>query len=265
LSRFYRSLADYYDELFPLDKTTIAFVSSFLSEPGSHILDIGCATGQLALALASQAGTTAVGTPGIVGTVTAIEPDEKMVALVKQRADDEDLQIKLEVLPGSMLDLDTLFPQGTFHLILCLGNTLVHLQTLAEIRQFVRSVYKRLKKGGVFLLQIVNYTRILKQGITELPLIDKPRVSLTRNYRYDKSTHMIRFLTRLTLKDTSEIMDNDIPLYPLEHCQLLPLCSETGFETVTCSGSFKGEPWTQDSPALVIALRKPGEDKKRTQ
>ncbi len=251
MSVFYHHLADYYDQLFPLNHASTEFVRSFITCPESLVLDIGSATGQLAIALLERPPAN-----GTVGSVTAMDIDEKMVDHLNNKILLNELQPRLSVVKGGMADINLLFKPRTYHLILCLGNTLVHLQTLHEIQDFFHSVHNLLRSGGVFIFQVVNYTRILTQHIDQLPLIDKPSVSLTREYRYDETNHLIHFLTRMTVKETNEVIKNETVLYPLEYHQLVPIINRIGFDTVTCTGNFNHEPWESNSPALVMALKK---------
>jgi glycine/sarcosine N-methyltransferase len=251
LSPFYRDLSHYYDSLFPLNQATVEFIRSYITVPASIILDIGCATGQLAISLAELPLSQ-----GTIGTVFALDPDEKMVTLLKEKNLQKQLDSKLTVLMGGMSDLESLFKPATFHLIYCLGNTLVHLTSLAEIQHLFQAVFSRLKNGGLFIFQIVNYTRILSQNIMELPVIDKPAVTFTRQYRYHKTNHLIQFFTRLTLKETGHVLENETSLYPLEYHQVAPIIDHTHFETIACLGSFNREPWNASSPALILVLKK---------
>jgi len=242
VGEFYAVLAGHYDELFPLKEQTTAFVRSFLSGGPAkyHLLDIGCATGQLALHLARQGYT-----------VTAIEPDATMVAVARQRQAIRPVP-EVPIVKAGMLDLDGVFPGKLFHAILCLGNTLVHLRYLDEVGQFVSMVYKHLVPGGVFILQIVNYTRILSQQITELPFVDRPSVSLERRYRYSTDRESIRFITRLIRKETGDVMENETNLLPLQWLQLEPVFAEAGFPPPLVFGDFNRIPYTPASPALVL-------------
>ena len=46
---FYTSISKYYSEIFPFNPMQLKFVKNKLGElQGKHILDIGCATGELA-------------------------------------------------------------------------------------------------------------------------------------------------------------------------------------------------------------------------
>lgn len=241
---FYAVLAHHYDELFPLKDRTSAFVCSNL--PGvpnaHHVLDIGCATGQMALYLAQQGYT-----------VTAIDPDEKMVTLAWQRMANHPAN-DVSVVTAGMLDLDDIFPSMPFNSMLCLGNTLVHLQNVEEVREFAAMAYRHLTPNGRFILQIVNYTRILSQNITELPLIDRSAVALERRYRCSAGDKHIHFMTRLTRKEINETIENETTLLPLQWSQLQPIFTEAGFSPPQIFGDFNRSPFAPTSPALVAVF-----------
>ena len=69
----YEKIAEFYEEIFPLKQTRLDFIDYFLKN-SSRILDIGCATGELALALTKK-GHHVVG----------IDLDEKMIELAREK------------------------------------------------------------------------------------------------------------------------------------------------------------------------------------
>lgn len=247
---FYSNLAHYYHHLFPLNPITAQWVRSYMTFPEGEILDVGCATGQLALALLESPGPVCS-----VPHVYALDPDENMLNLLQQSANEKALTPQLTLLRGGMADLNTLFHPNTFHLVLCLGNTLVHLLTLLAIQKFFQDVFSRLRSGGVFLFQIVNYTRLFTQNVWELPVLDKPEVSLTRQYRSEKTT--LQFITTLTIKESGAVLTNETTLFPLQYHQVIPIIHQIGFQILATLGSFSGEAWETTSPALIMALKKP--------
>jgi 2-polyprenyl-3-methyl-5-hydroxy-6-metoxy-1,4-benzoquinol methylase len=50
---FYKSIADFYDHIFPLNPAQVGFVKSCIPDQGnSELLDVGCGSGSLCIALA---------------------------------------------------------------------------------------------------------------------------------------------------------------------------------------------------------------------
>ena len=46
---FYTSIHHYYDAIFPLQTAQIDFIKQYIQEGNASILDVGCATGNLAV------------------------------------------------------------------------------------------------------------------------------------------------------------------------------------------------------------------------
>jgi glycine/sarcosine N-methyltransferase len=254
LGELYHALADYYDEVFPLNRGALDFVLSFLKGRAGdvHILDIGSAVGRFPLVLAGVSSHF---------HVTAIEPDEKMVSIAKRRSMQAEGGDRVRIIKASMEAVGDLFPAESFDVVLCLGNTLVHLQTPDEICRFISNVFLKLRRGGIFIIQVVNYSRILAQKITELPFIDMPNVSFARRYEFtgEGEECRVRFFTRLTVKgkdgDEDKVIDNETVLYPLEFDRIRSMMEEAGFEPIDAYGSYNLDPWNLSSPALILTGR----------
>ena len=240
---FYSSIARWYDNIFPLNPAQLNFAAHHTGEDG-RILDVGCATGELALAL-SRTGRV----------VTGIDLDEEMLNIARAKAQTDALEVQF--LSHSMEHLEALSPAQAFHGILCMGNTLVHLRGPGEIEDFLRQVWSCLEPGGVFCFQIINYDRIIGQNLSGLPTIDNSVVRFERTYQIDSGEAFIGFKTRLTVKEDGHEITNEIPLYPLRSVQLKKMLDARGFVPLEFFGSFKEDPFTPDSAALVVVARKP--------
>ncbi len=73
---FYKSISEHYDDIFPLNPMQLDFVlKSFDTTSGLKVLDVGCGTGSLSIALAPH-----------FGKVIGIDPDAKMLDLANDLA-----------------------------------------------------------------------------------------------------------------------------------------------------------------------------------
>jgi hypothetical protein len=151
-----------------------------------------------------------------------------------------------------MLELNTTFDKNSIDGIICFGNTLVHLNSLNEIADFLKQAKSVLKLNGKLLLQIVNYDKILSKSIQFLPLIENNEISFERNYEYRKAENKIDFNTRLTVKSIQQIIENSIELVPILKNELAILLDKAGFNNCRYYGNFNQEPYGIDSPALII-------------
>ncbi len=236
---FYSSIADVYDKIFPLQPPQIAFVESALDKKHPEILDIGCATGSLAVELAKRHYT-----------VTGIDFDHELLRLAELKAVQEGMDIQFKKM--DMRKIPEHFSKNSFDAVLCCGNTLVHLTDISEIRHFLAQTAVILRSGGVLLLQIINYDRILDEGIRGLPAIENEQLRFERYYDYDQESGLIDFRTILTVKDTGQTIENIIPLFPLRKKDLIGMLSPAGFTGIQTFGNFDGQPFLPDSIPLIV-------------
>ncbi|SNR50882.1 hypothetical protein SAMN06265371_104129 [Lutibacter agarilyticus] len=157
-----------------------------------------------------------------------------------------------------MLELDAFIDNNSVDGIICFGNTLVHLNSLDEIADFLQQSKATLKSNGKLLLQIVNYNKFVEKNIQQLPLIENDEIIFERNYSYRKSENKIDFNTRLTVKSTQQIIENSIKLLPVLKNELALLLNKAGFSNCNYYGNFNMELYSIDSPlnnrGLVIKL-----------
>lgn len=213
-----------------------------------QLLDIGCATGELAIQLAKSGAI-----------VTGIDLNEDLLEQAKAKIGFEGSETATpnpKFKKGNMLDLKTDFRFGQFDLVLCFGNTLVHLQTPALVQQMLTGVFTVLKPGGHFLLQILNYDYILSEPVTELPLIDTDNVKFTRKYRFSERGSLISFQTELLIKAECKSIENETPLLALRSRQLTELLQNAGFAEIEFFSNFKLEPFGGKHLPLVVSCSK---------
>lgn len=229
---FYKTLTPYYNDIFPTNEKTLAFLVDHFKE-GASILDVGAGTGNMAISL-TQKGFH----------VTAMEPEENMAEQIRLKAQTQ--QLSIHVTTKTMQQLSTL--DETYQGIYCIGNTLAHLHDLEEIRAFFQQTFEKLQPEGIFIFQIVNYEK--KDFV--FPLIEKERFLFERHYERD-GKHII-FTTKLSTKDG--VQTNTIPLYPATAAQLHPLLEACGFNSITAYGNFAMKKYNHDAPALIMVAKK---------
>lgn len=234
MSKFYSEIAKYYDDIFPIGKPQINFLTEILNKPPKDILDVACGSGGYAVYF-SQMGYNLV----------AIDLNHDMISKLKEK----DQKIDARIL--DMLKINTL--NKKFDLIYCIGNSLVHLDNLEEMMQFIMSCKDSLKENGNLVIQIVNYDRILDQSIQSLPTIKNDNVPLIfeRNYIYLSEKHKIDFHTRLIVDEI--ILENHEYLYPLRYKELQKMLKDAGFSNTIFYGSFMKDIYNpQSSFSLVV-------------
>ncbi|NQU52387.1 MAG: class I SAM-dependent methyltransferase [Bacteroidetes bacterium] len=236
---FYTSISKYYSEIFPYNPMQLQFVKNCLgSLKENQILDIGCATGELAFKLANEGAK-----------ITGIDLNKDLLSQAigcsgfqsadsfKRESEFASSNPKFQV--GNMLELETDFQLQQLDAVLCFGNTLVHLPTVELIQQMLKGVHSVLKPGGRILIQILNYDYILKEQIAELPLIETENIKFIRKYKFNINSPTIRFQTELYLKKEQQIVSNETSLLALGSSELVAIIEELGFVNVELYSSFK--------------------------
>jgi SAM-dependent methyltransferase len=241
--KFYNEIAHCYDNIFPLSNETVNFTVSFLREEMHDVLDIGCATGKLALALSAHGYR-----------ITGIDLDEEMIGAAANEARAKKLDARFFV--ADMCELDAHFDAGAFDAALCFGNTVVHLQNPVEIGKFFNGIFRLLRAGGVFIFQILNYDRILRLRVRDLPLIDNEVLRFTRWYEYSSTDPRLLFCTELLIKETQGIKRNGIPLYPAQSHEIAEFLNGSGFKGFNFFSDYQRNPYTPEGYALIAAAYK---------
>tara|TARA_R110001583_G_scaffold35585_1_gene118177 strand:- start:24492 stop:25217 length:726 start_codon:yes stop_codon:yes gene_type:complete len=238
---FYQQISSYYHYIFKINVNQVDFIKLKIPESDCKVLDIGCGIGTLSLELANY-----------YKNVLGIDMDAEMIRAASKKNIDASKAIQFQ--QKSMLKLDAFIDKNSVEGIICFGNTLVHLNSLDEIADFLQQSKAVLKSNGKLLLQIVNYDKIIEKNIKQLPLIENDEILFERNYHYSKSENKIDFNTRLTVKATQQIIENSIELLPLLKNELAILLKNAGFNNCNYYGNFNKEPYTIDSPALIVEV-----------
>jgi len=231
---FYRSLTPYYDEIFPANVKALSFLESNFKQ-GGLLLDVGAGTGNMALFL-SEKGFN----------VIATEPEEAMAQQIREKATNPSTQVYTK----TMLQIEEF--EENFDGIYCIGNTLVHLNNVGEMNEFLQQVYRKLTDDGVFICQIVNFDKVLALQDFAFPIIQKETFEFKR--QYDIEGEKVNFTTTLT--SAGQSFSNTTTLYPITSEQLLPILKNCGFQTIETYGNFEKSAFSANSPAFIVVAKK---------
>lgn len=168
MSSFYKMFSAYYNTIFPLAGGKEVFFKKLLTNHRPRTaLDLGCATGELTAFLTIN---------GCETTGVDLSPD-----LLAQAHNKPGHFIKAD-----MVDYLETEPKQKNDLIVCIGNTLPHLEP-AKLNRFFAAVPTWLSDNGLLAIQTVNYQKILSGKPPGLPTIERPDagVKFTRLYRYN--------------------------------------------------------------------------------
>jgi glycine/sarcosine N-methyltransferase len=241
---FYTSISAYYDRIFPVDPRAVAFLGSGL-EPGSRVLDVACGTGGYSIGLAERGHR-----------VTGIDLDRAMIGRARDRARGLDGPPGFRVM--DMLSMTDALKPG-FDRIFCIGNSLVHLQRDEQIAKFLSDCLLLLRHRGALIVQIINYDRILSQGLTILPTLhdEAEALEFRRSYDLDRTGGKVLFRTELRIggKEEQRVIGNQIPLRIVTEERLRALVRAAGFQSIELFGGFDRRSLDLDSLPLILKAR----------
>lgn len=241
MSDTYSSIAENYDYIFPLNPLQKLFLTNRIpSDKNSSVLDLGCGTGSLAIALAEE-GYKVVG----------IDNDPMMIDVAQSKFKGKNPVFLVE----DMNKLQRSFKAESFDAVFSFGNSLVHLGEPDAIENLFQTVKTLLKPGGKFFGQIINYRRIFDKMVTGLPTIDNEHISFERGYQFTGPGEPLYFKTRLLTKKDGKILENLETLYPLLPEEALFFLENAGFYDVDLYGAFNGDGLLSDSYSFIFVAQ----------
>ncbi len=234
----------------------------------ARVLDAACGTGMHAIALARH-GYRVVGADSSIG----------MIERARANAAAAGVDVRFEVAGfGELARVFDLSPspnplpyQGRgrghggrggvvrFDALLCLGNSLPHLLTPAELTVALTDFAACLRPGGLVVIQNRNFDRVVacrerwmepqarREGDAEWLFL--------RFYDFDPDG-LLTFNVVTLERQGAGAWDQRIAtsrLRPLPRDELLAALSRAGFERIACYGDMQGAPFDpQSSPNLVV-------------
>lgn len=240
---FYEQLSKYYEDIFPTSKIAVEFIASVAGEPEKELLDVACGAGGHSLELAKRGFN-----------MTSSDLDEKMIVALNHKAKEQQLDITSA--QENMLDIHGKFDKK-FDVIFCIGNSIVHLDSKKEIQMFFSNMFDSLHAYGKFIVQIVNFDKVLLSDDMKLPLIqnDAAGVTFERFYKNAEEGKVI-FATTLTVDNSEERLtaENKILLTPVNSTEIVEMLEVAGFSKVKLFGDFNSNEYVQKSSNAIIAL-----------
>lgn len=254
-TNFYDALAPMFDVMTDWDARLAAegpFLAAVLQEAGARtVLDAACGSGGHALWLARQGYR-----------VAGADVSPVMIDLARRKAAEAGLDV-----PFAVADLVDLPPQPPslpgrgevnsppfagegsgeeFDAVLCLGNSLPHLLTQADLIAALRGMAGVLRPGGTLVLQNLNYDlrwqRQPRWFAAQGGELDGQEVLVWRFADYDVPAGRIAFHIALFRKAATgwQVEVHTTPHRPLFQEDLLAALEESGFASVRC---YRGMAW----------------------
>jgi len=265
----YDALSDDYDR-FVNWENRLAYEMPFIERAlrqadARRVIDAACGTGMHAIELARR-GYKVVGADP---SAPMIERARENAAALRQAQDSAagvearfvvagfgDLAEKLALSPVEGVG-------GRFDAVLCLGNSLPHVSSAADLANALADFAAVLRPGGLLLIQNRNLNAVLARrerfmGPEAHREGDREWLFL-RFYDFhpdDTITFNMVVLRRDAEGQWSQQVEAT-ELRPLVYSELMASLSAVGFGDVVCYGDMQGAPFDLDhSPNLVVAARR---------
>ena len=109
-------------------------------------------------------------------------------------------------------------------------------------------------------MQIINYDRVLSQGLTALPTLHDEAAALefNRSYDLDRTGRKVIFRPELKVgrEEKRRVIRNQIPLRIVTRKQLQRLARRAGFRGLEWFGGFDRRTLGPDSLPLILRTRR---------
>ncbi len=255
MNDFYAVFAEHYDDVFLPEPEIVSFLAMSM-QGRTELLDLACGTGTYAIELASRGFR-----------VTGVDNEERMIELAKAKraapptATGEEataLHGKTDFFHADMTgasDGDAVFLQrydGAY----CIGNSLPHLSDIAEMEKALSVWRGALDPGGVLVVQVVNFSRFISGGSTDLPAIERDELTFTRRYVVPPGNgsppDSVCFEATLTLRSTGQVYQSSVPLLVIDKELLTGLIQRAGFSDLELFGNYDGREYDEKNSFLLI-------------
>lgn len=222
-----------------------------LLPPAAHVLDAACGTGMHAIELAKHSFAT-----------SGADLSAPMIERARENARAAGQNVNFKAVGFGSLAA-AFAPQSGFDALLCLGNSIPHLLTRADLRAALNDFAACLRPGGRLLLQNRNFDAIWQQRARwmepQTHIEGSTEWLFLRFYDYlPEGTIQFNILT-LKRENPQSAWGQTIQstlLYPWRQAELLEELARAGFNQMTSYGDMQGaafEPTTSGNLVLTAA------------
>ncbi|MDT3700392.1 MAG: class I SAM-dependent methyltransferase [Thermincola sp.] len=223
------------------------FRKVFADANAARVLDAACGTGHHAILFASW---------GL--DVAAIDESEDMINKARQLAADDGRNVDFRT--GGFNEAG-IFTQE-FDVVTCIGNSLPHIKSEADLKQAFLSFHQVLRPGGFLVIQQRNYQRMIAREEKFMPL--NTRIEDGKEFLYLRMTELgddlVTFNIVVLMKDETGNWSYRVEsekLRPWDAHDIETNLTATGFSINGIYGDYGFNSFDfQDSTDVVIVARK---------
>jgi len=217
------------------------------------VLDAACGTGMHAIALA-QRGYAAAGA----------DLSASMIERARQNAAKAGVEARFEA--AGFGRLRQTFGTGTFEAVLCLGNSLPHLLSSAELAEALEDFAACLRPGGLLIVQNRNFNSVMTKGERWMePQAHREGARewiFVRFYDFDPDGLITFNILTLKREEPGSWMQQVAAtrLRPLAQAELSMALNAAGFRDIQSYGDMSGAPFEAETSGnlVIIATRNDG-------
>jgi SAM-dependent methyltransferase len=230
-----------------LQRETPFLLQALQSGPTRSLLDLGCGTGEHAAHFA-RLGFRVV---GLERSPAQLEQARKHLGNLPLRFVEGDLER-----PGEHLE-------ERFGSAFCLGNTLVSVLEREGLEAACGGVHAALEPGGSWVIQILNYARILSRGQRSLPVQlfpdDGDELVFLRLLRPLPDQRLQFFATTLRLRHDAEVPLEVVASHATQHRTWLrgdleDALGGAGFTRLRWFGDLRGTPFEEPTSSDLVCV-----------
>lgn len=223
--------------------------------PEKSVLDLGCGTGEHAHLFAS-----------LGYRVLGIDRSDEQLRAARETEPAGPEPPRFAA--GDLTDLDAALGDSLFGAAVCLGNTLPHLQTTSSLGAFLLGLARHLLPGAPFLLQVLNYRKILDARVRALPVNVRPgeaegeEIVFLRLMTPQADGSLLFNPTTLRYRPGAEpplevVSARNVTLHPWTADELEPALAGCGFLIAERWGGMRKEPYlaAESGDCVLLARR----------
>ena len=239
-----QNLVEYYDELFPVTQAQYDFYTGLMEEFQKPVkfLTIGCGTGVMENYLAKQ-----------MTDVTGLETIKDLLESATRKHRTQ--LMSLRFFKMSTIEMVRFLGKNFYNVISCLNDRIIFIHDKILLRKFFFDCKQLLAKDGKIILQLSNYNLYKNKSSSVMPEISSVRVSLSSKLEYVNDEEYA--LSRNIKTGSGKILPvyQKASVYPIVPSEIEDFAKEAGFTSVEYFADFEKNPFTPQSPSMVVVIK----------
>lgn len=239
-----QNLVEYYDELFPVTQAQYDFYTGLMEEFQKPVkfLTIGCGTGVMENYLAKQ-----------MTDVTGLETIKDLLESATRKHRTQ--LMSLRFFKMSTIEMVRFLGKNFYNVISCLNDRIIFIHDKILLRKFFFDCKQLLAKDGKIILQLSNYNLYKNKSSSVMPEISSVRVALSSKLEYVNDEEYA--FSRNIKTGSGKILPvyQKASVYPIVPSEIEDFAKEAGFTSIEYFADFEKNPFTPQSPSMVVVIR----------